>query len=85
MFHGAEGSFRGGGEGQDSLTAGALPGESQQPPAGEGEEHEASAAPNPTCHHQRAADPQPQATLRAQDAPDSPRSGDHTGPEEPAS
>lgn len=72
MLHSAKGSVRGGGEGQYSLPAGALPGESQQPPEGEGEEHEASAAPEPTCRHQRATNPQPQTALRAKDVPDPP-------------
>lgn len=83
MLHSAEGSVRGGGAGPDSLAAGALPGESQQPPEGKGEEHEAPAAPEPTRRHQRATNPQPQTALRAQDLPDPPGSRDHSGPEEP--
>lgn len=84
VLHSAEGSVRGGGEGQDSLAASALLGESQQPPEGEGEEHEASAAPEPTRRHERATDPQPQTALRAKGVPGPPRSRDQSGPEEPA-
>lgn len=72
VLHGAEGSVRGGGEGQDALAAGALFGESQQPPEGKGEEHEAAAAAEPTPRHQRAANPQPQTALRAKDVPGPP-------------
>lgn len=84
MLRSAEGSVRGGGEGQDSLPAGAFLGESQRPPEGKGEDHEASATPGPTRGNKGATDPQPQTALRFKDTPNSPRSGHYPGPEEPA-
>lgn len=84
LLHGAEGSVRGGGEGPDSVPAGALLGEGKQPPEGEGEEHQAAAPPGPAGHQQRAADSEPQAALRAQRASASPRPGHRSGPEEPS-
>lgn len=56
VLHSAEGSVRGGGEGPDSVPAGALFGESQQPPEGKGEDHQTAAASGPTGHNQRTAD-----------------------------
>lgn len=56
LLHSAEGSLRGGREGPDSVSAGALFGESQQPPEGKGEDHQTAAASGPTGHIQRTAD-----------------------------
>lgn len=56
LLHSAEGSVRGGREGPDSIPAGALFGESQQPPEGEGEDHQTAATSGPTRHDQRTAD-----------------------------
>lgn len=39
VLYSAEGPVRGGREGQDSLTASTLLGESKQPPEGKGEDH----------------------------------------------
>lgn len=56
LLHCAEGSVRGGGEGPDSIPAGALFGESQQPPEGKGEDHQTAATSGPARHDQRTAD-----------------------------
>lgn len=56
LLHSAEGSVWGGGEGPDSVSAGALFGEGKQPPEGKGEDHQAAATSGPTGHKQRTAD-----------------------------
>lgn len=84
VLRSAEGSVWGGGEGQDSLPAGAFPGESQRPPEGKGEDHKTSATPGPTRNYQGATDTEPQTALRVEDTSNSPRSGHYQGPEERA-
>lgn len=79
MLHGAEGSVRGGGEGEDALPEGAHLGESQRTPEGKGEDHEASAASGPARKREGAADPEPQTDVRAKDPPGP---GHDPGPEE---